>query len=301
MNIMYDYILIPVDGSDEAKRAATRGLEFAHVFDATVDVLHVLEQRSLRLTKTSSEQTQLREQGESILAEVEEIASEIGHPVTTTLAEGEPAVRISEYADERDATLIVIGRQGLTSLGKRLLGGVTEQVLQRTTTPILVVPGDDHAIERGTDYSRLLVPTDGSENAESSAQHGVTIAERYGSVVHVLNVVDLQSAGGMFTVGGLKEEFIERLEADGNEAVDRVANEITETVPDQDVKTAVTRTTSFKGTAAGIREYVETHDIDLIVMASHGRSNLRRQLLGSVTSTLLRMVDVPVLVVKRPP
>jgi nucleotide-binding universal stress UspA family protein len=66
-----------------------------------------------------------------------------------------------------------------------------------------------------------------------------------------------------------------------------------------DVSAAVVRTTAFEGVAAGIREYVADAGIDIIVMGSHGRSNLKRQLLGSVASNVLRTVDVPVLIVKR--
>ncbi|WP_139171321.1 universal stress protein [Natronorubrum texcoconense] len=40
-------------------------------------------------------------------------------------------------------------------------------------------------------------------------------------------------------------------------------------------------------------------DVDAIITGSHGRSNLTRQLLGSVTSSVLRMDDIPVLVVER--
>lgn len=129
--------------------------------------------------------------------------------------------------------------------------------------------------------------------------YGTAIAQRYGSDVHVLNVVDLQAAGGVFNAGGLEKEFLERLDARGQEAVDSVASKIEESVPDLTVETAVERTASFEAAAAGIREYVEEHEVDLVVIGSHGRSNLKRQLLGSVASTVLRTVDVPVLVVKR--
>ncbi|WP_081985449.1 universal stress protein [Natrinema salifodinae] len=78
-----------------------------------------------------------------------------------------------------------------------------------------------------------------------------------------------------------------------------MAAEFDERAPELDVTTAVVRTTSFEGVAAGIREYVADHNIDCLVVGSHGRSNLRKQLLGSVTSTLIRTVDVPVLVVPR--
>jgi nucleotide-binding universal stress UspA family protein len=141
----------------------------------------------------------------------------------------------------------------------------------------------------------MLVPTDGSEIAADAARHGAAVAQRYNSAIHVLNVVDLQSAGGAFNVGGLEREFVDRLEANGKEIVEDVATEIGDGVPD--VTTAVVRTTSFDGVAAGVREYVEDADIDLVVMGARGRSNLSRGILGSVTSSFLRTVDVPVLVV----
>ena len=296
---MYDRIVIAVDGSDEARRAARRGLQLAQMFDATATVLSVVERKALRLTETSAEKTRFRERGEEALADVEELASELGYPVHTNLTEGKPAVRISEYADERGADLIVVGRQGVTGLGRRLLGGVTERVLHRSDVPVLVVPGgDDAGTESG--YSRVLLTTDGSENADVATPHGVAIAQRYRSEVHVLNVVDLQTAGGVYNAGGLEREFVERLDERGREAVDSVADEIANAAAELTVTTAVERTRAYEGVAPGVREYVEENEIDLVVMGSHGRSGLRRQLLGSVASTVLRTVDVPVLVVKRP-
>ncbi|MFW5950317.1 MAG: universal stress protein [archaeon] len=296
---MFDRIVIAVDGSDESSHAARRGIGLAQVLDATVDVLHVVPQKSLRLTQTANERTRLRDRGEAALAEIEELASEIDYPVTTQLSEGKPAAQISEYAAEQDADLIVIGRQGMTGLGKRLLGGVTEQVLHQSDVPVFVVPDTGQVPEEATGYGQVLIPTDGSENAEVATQYGATIAQPYDSDVHVLYVVDLQAAGGAFNAGGLEKEFIERLEARGQEAVERIENKIEDAAPDLDVLTAVERTKSFDGAAAGVREYVENNDIDLVVMGSHGRSNLRRQLLGSVASSVLRTIDVPVLIVKR--
>ncbi len=296
---MTDHIVIPVDGSEEATRAARRGLELATVVDATVDVLHVVERKTLRLAASADEETRLRERGESILAEIEEIAAELEQPVTTALREGRPGAQICTYADEADATLLVIGRQGMTGLGKRLLGGVTEHVLHRSEVPVFVVPAGDGATTPATDYERVLVPTDGSETAGRAIRRGATIASHCGAAVHVLNVVDLQSAGGAFSAGGLEREFVDRLEARGTEVVDAAAGEIAEAAPDLNVTTDVVRTSGGEGAAAGIRGYAADHDVDLIVMGSHGRSNLGRQLLGSVTSALLRTVDVPILVVSR--
>ena len=296
---MYDHILFAVDGSDEATAATRRGLALARDFDATAEAVYVVEQRARRLTRTDRESAQLRDHGESVLAEIESLAADIGHPVTTELLEGKPSVQIDEYARETGAALIVLGRQGMTGLGKRLLGGVTEQVLHRTSVPVLVVSDVAQTRPDGFDYSRILVPTDGSANAETATRHGAAVADRYDATVHVLNVVDIQAAGGAFNAGGLDETFIERLEENGRDAVAATADELENAAPAVSVETAVERTDSFGGVAPGIREYISDHDIDLVVMGSHGRSNLKRQLLGSVTSQLIRTVAVPVLVTPR--
>ncbi|WP_255151940.1 universal stress protein [Halorarius halobius] len=295
---MYDRIIIAVDGSEEAEHAARHGLAFAAAVDASVDVLHVVPRGSLQLTRSDDERSRLRERGEAALSAVESLAADFDRQVTTTLVEGRPARRISEHATEAGADLVVVGRQGTTGLGRRLIGGVTESVLHRSDVPVFVVPGGDGVAE-GTEYDRLLVPTDGSENAAAATRHGAAIARPYGAEIHVLNVVDLQAAGGVFSAGGLEREFVQRLEARGREAVDGVVADFEALDADLDVRPAVERTTSFDGAAAGIREYVDANDIDLVVMGSHGRSNLQRQLLGSVASTVLRTVDVPVVVVKR--
>jgi nucleotide-binding universal stress UspA family protein len=294
--VHYEHVVIAVDGSEASLRAARHGLELAGTFDATVEVVHVVERRALALA-SDEEVTRLRERGEAVLAEVSAVAAERGQSVSTTLLEGRPAARIVEHAAGTDAPLVVLGRQGLTGLGRRLLGGVTERLLHRSSVPVLVVPGSDDVPAGG--YDRLLLPTDGSENAAAAIEHGVAVARDCGCAVDVLNVVDIQGAGGLFGAGGLDDEFLDRLESRGREAVDGVAARLDESAPELSVTTAVRRTSSFEGAAAGIREYAAEHDVDLIVMASRGRSNLGRQLLGSVASAVLRTVDVPVLVVGR--
>lgn len=296
---MYDHIVIAVDGGDESRRAARGGLLLARAFDATVDVVYVVEGNLLRLAQGSHERSVLEAGGEDALREIEELATNLDHPVTTALTEGDPAVEISDYASEQGADLIVVGRQGLTGLGRRLLGGVTEQVLHRSDVPVLVVPGREFEEDQLADYSRVLLTTDGSENAEVAIPHATAIARRFEAAVHVLNVVDLQASIGLFNAGGLDDEFVERLDAGGRDAVDAAAARIEEAAPELTIETAVERTSTYEGAAAGVREYVERNGIDLVVMSSHGRSNLTRQLLGSVASTVVRTVDVPVLVVRR--
>lgn len=298
---MYERILIATDGSDEAEQAAERGLDLAVLFDAAVDVLYVVDRGALDLTRSEREEEQLTDRGKAALQQVEERAADRGLDVVTELTEGSPATRIDAYATERGAGLIVLGRQGATGVRERLLGSVTEQVVNESDVPTLVVPAEADAAPLGkVTYGDVLLPTDGSEGAAAATPHGVAVASEYDAAMHVLNVVDLQEAGGLFDAGGLETEFVERLESQGRDAVDAVAADAEQRAPGLSVRTAVERTTSHGGVVAGIREYLEEHDVDLVVMGSHGRSKLGRQLVGSVASRVLRTVDVPVLVVPRP-
>ncbi|MFD1527131.1 universal stress protein, partial [Halolamina salina] len=97
---------------------------------------------------------------------------------------------------------------------------------------------------------------------------------------------------------GLQPGFVERLERRGEEAVHQVADEISAEYAEADVRTIVEQTTQ-KGAAGVIATYVEENDVDAVVMGSHGRGDLKRALLGSVASKVLRSVDVPVLVAVR--
>lgn len=295
---MYDRVLIAVDGSNVAERAARRGVQIAVRFDADVDIIHVVERKRLQLTRSDDEVEQLRQRGERIVAAVEDMAGEFDVTATTTLAEGAPTEKICEHATEGDASIIVIGREGRSGLGKRLFGGVTEGILHRSAIPVLVVPGND-VVTPDEGFDRILVPTDGSANAERGGEHGAVIAQRYDAAVHVLNVVDLQSAGGVFDAGGLDKAFVERLEARGRQAVDSLTEVIQASAPDVEVESRVVRSTDFDGVAGGVRTYADEEAIDLVVIGSHGRSNLKRQFLGSVATSVLGTVEIPVLVVPR--
>ncbi|WP_138005185.1 universal stress protein [Halalkalirubrum salinum] len=150
-------------------------------------------------------------------------------------------------------------------------------------------------------YDRILVPTDGSDVAETALNHALDLADRYDAEIHTLYVVDIDSVNL-----SLGTEQVDRLKQGHYEEMDEV----------RDRADAATGTIANRATAHGIdvvehvsagrphkliAEYAENHDIDLIVMGSHGRAGVRRALLGSVTERTLRSTHVPVLVVDHHP
>ncbi|MFB6197729.1 MAG: universal stress protein [Halobacteriaceae archaeon] len=138
----------------------------------------------------------------------------------------------------------------------------------------------------------VVVPVDGSEQSDEAVRY---VADEYpGAEVTLIHVIDPIEAGysAQATVPGYSEEWYEQSE----EAAEDLFEEARQEFESQSVDTV----TELGRPARTIVEYAEDedHDVDLIVMGSHGRSGVSRVLLGSVAETVVRRSPVPVLVVR---
>ncbi|WP_137286377.1 universal stress protein [Halorussus salinisoli] len=146
-------------------------------------------------------------------------------------------------------------------------------------------------------YERILVPTDGSETAELAVEEALDVAEKFDAAVDTLYVVDTDAVGT-----GLGTEQVERIRAGRFGEMDELearAREATEHVAERGRERGLPVEEHFRGGRPHkvIANFTEDHDVDLVVMGSHGRSGVRRMLLGSVTERVLRSTHRSVLVV----
>ncbi|ELZ98944.1 UspA domain-containing protein [Haloferax mucosum ATCC BAA-1512] len=138
-------------------------------------------------------------------------------------------------------------------------------------------------------YSEILVPTDGSKAAERAIDHALDLAETYDSRVHALYVVDT-SIYTSLDAGA--DVVINALEREGEAATGHI-KEAAKT-SGAEIETEVVTGTAYRS----IRDYIDDHDIDLVVMGTHGRTGLSHYLLGSVTERVVRTSPVPVLTIR---
>lgn len=287
---MYDTILVPTDGSEGAKAAARHGLNLANAFDSQVQFLSVVDDRtySSGLEGIDSEANDQREalerQATNALQVLEELADETPSTYQTAVEHGAPHETILSYADEHDVDLISMGTHGRTGLDRYLLGSVAERVVRTSDIPVLTSQSEP---EENSGYDRILIPTDGSDTATVAVDHGLTIAEQYDATIHVLSVVDLSAVAGSYSVAPMIESWKERCER----TVEGVAEESENR--GLDVVTDVVEGTPYRA----IQKYIESEEIDLVTMGTHGRTGLRRYLIGSVTARTVRTSDIPVLTV----
>ena len=138
-------------------------------------------------------------------------------------------------------------------------------------------------------YERILVAIDGSEVADEAAKHAIHLAKQNDAVLYVVHVVDpdtMPSDVSSLSVDrelaelseGLIRDVVERSEAEGVEA----EGEVLTGAPHK-----------------RILQYARDHDVDLVVMGTHGRTGVSRVILGSVTEHVTRHSEIPVLIVHR--
>jgi nucleotide-binding universal stress UspA family protein len=138
---MYDNILIPFDGSDEALRGAEHGIGLAAAVGATVDALYVIDLPGApRTVYVRDDEDELREEyrayGEQVTSEVADMAAEAGVECTTAIRSGAPAEEIVDYAEEEDVDAIVLG-SAFQGKFRAVLGGTSDKVVRTAKVPVI--------------------------------------------------------------------------------------------------------------------------------------------------------------------
>ncbi len=139
----------------------------------------------------------------------------------------------------------------------------------------------------------ILVPIDFSAYATQALEYAVTLATKLQAHVTLLHAIHpLLLSAGPADMGVIVGPYIEELEADTRRAIEEFAQRVREA--DVECDTVIRFGTPFQE----ILDFVGTHQIDLTVMGSHGRTGLLHTLLGSVAERVVRLAPCPVLIVR---
>ncbi len=143
--------------------------------------------------------------------------------------------------------------------------------------------------------AKLLVPTDFSEDSEQAARYAVELAKRFQAEIHCIHVVDIPAdllSTSAYYMTGPSEAFLDQIREESKKNLEAFAEKNLEGTQ---VRTAFLEGSPF----VEIIRYARNQEIDLVVIATHGRTGLRHVLFGSVAEKVVRKAPCPVLVVKR--
>ena len=204
-------------------------------------------------------------------------------------SEGAPPETIVSYAEECEADLVVTGTQGRRGLQRFLIGSVTEEVLRTAPCPVLTVRNTDNPAPAWS-VRNILVPIDFSEDSLGALRHAKELALTHGAQITLLHAVEevvYPSAYG-----------IEPTSLPGPQVVSRVEENLADLARTEIGYEHVVVQANVGYAPSTILDYEQEHDVDLIAIATHGRTGLERMLLGSVAERVVRRSSAPVFVVK---
>lgn len=289
-------VLFPTDFTDGSKQAFPQAAYLADWHDAELHILNVTGRHRHDYEKTKEHfpisvdtlTEWLRRPSEAIEGANWPDLSALS--VTQKQVESAAAAdRIVAYTEEEDIDLVVMGTHGRRGLNRMLFGSVTEEVVRKAPCPVFTVrAGADVAPNRAV--RRILVPVDFSDASEEAVLHAKEIAFTYGAEIDLLHVVEepfYPPPYGLDPIDFPTEEVLERVET-------QLADLAREEIGYEHVMVQATTGSP----PHEILEYVDENEIDLVVIATHGRTGLDRVLLGSVTERVLRQSPTPVFVVK---
>jgi nucleotide-binding universal stress UspA family protein len=142
---MYKKILVPLDGSELARRALDQAEKLAQTFDAEIILFQVVPflpiYGSPELVTPLIVDEKQKESAEKYLTQLAEELKKRGFKVTAMVRTGQQvAVEIIDFAKETGVDLIVMCTHGRSGITRWVLGSVAHKVLTRTETPILLLP-----------------------------------------------------------------------------------------------------------------------------------------------------------------
>lgn len=301
--VMYKKILLPLDGSTLAEQAIEPALTLAEqtggkVILVQVPVMDLIVSHpviggyGVLLPDQSSDEAFA--QANAYLSQIQNKYQRSGITIVPMVVEGDPASAIVDTAVLEKADLIVMSTHGRSGLDRFIMGSVTEKVLQKAPCPVL-------ALRSGDPIRNVLMTLDGSAMSETAVKPGLDLARGLGAHPIILRVDNRDSY-----LDQRELDEINHLESGLAEQVmdgfyNRIPDYVKRIVGQYEEEDGEIETTIAEGDPADyILRVAADKKVDVIVMATHGRTGLRRWLYGSTTNKVMRATGRSMLIVRPP-
>jgi nucleotide-binding universal stress UspA family protein len=277
--VAFNRLLVPLDGSPFAEQALPLAQALGLAHDSQLTLLSV-RQRSGNSRGLPVVQGGLDGDLRQHERYLEQVVAELkggGARVQPLIVEGKVAQQINAVAVEQGADALVMCTHGRSRVGRMLLGSVASEVLQQSARPLLLVRPREGAERRPLAFDKLMVTLDGSSEAELVLPYAQALATRFASQIILLTVPDdLQAEAQLGNLQRYLDDVAGVMTASGLSVQPIVVG---------------------SDPAHTIVELARVNDVDLIMLATHGRGGQARLLFGSVADTVVRNSHRPIFMV----
>jgi nucleotide-binding universal stress UspA family protein len=304
-------ILVPLDGSTLAEQSVPWARRLAPLLGANIRLLHVVSEADRYHLLADSEGIDeaggvplapsgftgswepLRQNAQGYLEYQASALAAAGLEVEVDVQLGRPDEVIVEAAESRRVGMIAMATHGYSGLKRWALGSVADKVIHATSTPMFVVRGAaEPAVQHS--FQRILVPLDGSELARRALPLAAELAAASQAELLLLSVATppIMIAPEMITPVPLYDVTLAARKGQLQVELDALADNLAR-------EQFTVRSLVTAGFAAeAIVDIALEHRADLIVMATHGHSGIRRWALGSVADKVLHATKTPLVLVR---
>ena len=285
-------ILFATDGSKASELASTTAVGLAKITGSELHVVHVGPAVPEHFEPTDVEPARTEQGARKVLAEQVKKIENVGGTVTQShLRMGGAAEEVVNLAEELDAGLVVLGSRGRGRITRLVMGSVADSIARHVHFPVMVTRWKAVAFP-----AKILVATDGSEEANLAIRTAADLAARTSSELHVTHV------GRMLTHGAPVGVNVGALPAGSQELLDKEAKELLESQVERlrEAGESVVEAHLVSGRAdEEIIVLAEQIGADLLVMGSRSLGGVRRALVGSVSDSVARHAHCPVMIVRK--
>ncbi len=241
----------------------------APAFEGDINRLYVQDAREAVITAHKE-----------LLAEAAQAAKNAAVPVKTLLEEGQAFERIVDIADAEEADMIIVGKTGRPQFEQSMLGATPARIIGYTQRDVLAVPENAQ-----TDFTMVVAGVDGSPCSTRAVEKALDLCSQYGGKLVAVFAIHL------LPEHNLREKIVNDMDAKGKQVLDGVR--MLAAKRDVPLEAKIIHAEPGLALVNASQEY----NAGLIVVGSHGRTGLRRLLMGSVSERVLIQSQVPVLVV----
>lgn len=300
-------IVVGIDFSENSRTALKQGVRIGRAAGAAVIAVHVVEKSMVDQVAASMESppgdlpdriaAHARYGIERMVAEIPEakdtrVQVVVGH----TSAE---LARSSELPAGGGESLLVMGAFGQTHAARGVGTTAARCVRHGPSNALLLRP------EQSGPFRRIVCCVDFSQTSLLALREAARLASMDKAALTALNVFSPPPPAyppadmiGLWPIPAPDySQLTVRLRESAQDAIAKAISDIKKEIPDLTIAPAVVEEFSY---AKGICDYAKEHSADLVVIGTHGRSNLRYMLLGSTAEKVLREVHCSVFAVKPP-
>jgi nucleotide-binding universal stress UspA family protein len=297
---MYTRVLVTLDGSKIAEQVLPYARFLAKALKVPVELLEVIDLEALRILANPNQgryiDTLLNERMATSKTYLQAVAHSFqGTQVTCSVEQGIAEDVVIEHAATDKDTLIVMATHGRSGMQRWVLGSVADKVLHGSTNHLFLIRANDRAkaVVGEAPLKTVIVPLDGSPLAETVLPYVADLARKMRLEVVLMRAYALPPSVTGEDYGFYAADFLDHIEV---EARDYLAEKVKE------IKgKGLENVSSVVNVGYGAEEIItlahKTPD-NFIAMSTHGRSGIKRWVLGSVTDRVVRHSGDPVLITR---